>query len=1225
MYIKEKIQPNKVNAPTLFIGVGGIGSKIIKGVHDRSRNDDTSNIRFVVMDTDVNDLISVDDGAEIVAIQTSSTSSVESYLKNDKEAKRHWFPENKMLDSKTVSEGAGQVRAISRLALNDIIKNGKINKLYNAIDDLFLKDGGDLKQAIRVVIASTAAGGTGSGIAMETGMLVRHYVKKNYPEAAVMIRGFLVLPGVMDTVIKSQSERDSLRCNSYATIKEINAFMMKGSGFFDTVPELQRYKDLHVTIPNASSGEEIISNLPFDFCFLMDRTDSNAGNMTTLAQYIEYSAQSIYEQNIGPMNRKASSKEDNVLKLCINPDKMGRCRFGGMGASVLVYPYEDIRNYIALNWARSSIIGSSSDARLTEEQRRELLNSSWLQYDEKFKLEHKMWDDNPNSSSRNEPTLSAVYISAVESGRDPKNGNDFSMMLWDKYLNAKLEMLSDEEEERTIATVAKRYIDSLVIGAIDGQIESEYCLKESKTFALAKKSADAMGYETRYNTIYSIEDIASSTRFIDIVRAFAKEVFNSKASSAKEDLGDYMLERFLSVKGKIVHPNAARYLLYKLEKAIDNKLTESTEFIASFEEKKTKLIEGVGSDEDKKPDDKFSVALHIGRESDLREMCEACDKLKNFDNLGGSPGDRCNDLLKKYYNLVKKYFDMVIAREICSLASPAVSNLIAAYEGFYATFESKIPSIEKKKEDIVTKLAFHNGDCVRYVMSEKKYLDKLTSSLSRPTDSGDGAAKLYAEIFESLRNNAYIEARRNVNPFYYETKKDIFDDIIIEYFKKRADDTCDIIQVKSVLHGIKLEYDVKSALELEEVTPAKKDEKAAELHSESNLKKYISSLIKNCRNLASPGIKKSDNDEPREVDAIACNDAIEDGGGIRISEYIPEAVSTPTISKYELHFFRSIYNIMPTQLAKLCAPTYDDTIDEFSVSSDNEYEQLSAGDYFRIYQKYMDKIGPDSKTSAIITPHIDMRWNSISNMPELDMDYQKRLMRKIHKAMIYGFVYERIHLFKTSDEKPDERVYKYLNNDDDTVELVVSNNTKCDVIYEVLDALYYDRLAVSTIRNFVNTLRVKNTYAGFRSHEDIEFFKKLDKFRYENFTDNKVLKACDSRVSLFTVVLMYCNSLPANEKDMTEMKTMVEAIIEMVYSEMQLCAHNRDSLLGQVAEILVSQFNLLIDNYNAHIELLKCGVFSEQVIGSIRRTLSGFFRNRDLESCADQLVEFKEN
>lgn len=1224
MYTKEKVQSNKVNAPILFIGVGGIGSKIVKGVAERALKDDTSNIRFVVMDTDVNDLLTVNKGAEIVAIQTSSTSSVESYLKNDKDAKYGWFPENKMMDSKTVSEGAGQVRAISRLALNDIIKNGKIHKLYKAIDDLFLKDGGGLKQAIRVVISSTAAGGTGSGIAMETGMLVRHYVKKNYPEAAVMIRGFLVMPGVLDTVIKTQSEKDSLRCNGYATIKEINAFMMKGSGFFDTVPELQRYKDLSISIPNASSGDENISNLPFDFCFLMDRTDSNAGNMTTLPQYIDYASQSIYEQNIGPMHTKASSVEDNILKLCINPDKLGRCRFAGAGASVLRYPYEDIRNYIALNWTRSSIIGSSSDDKLTEEERKALLESSWLQYDEKFKLEHKMWEDNPSSSSKNEPTRSSVYMSSMESGRDSKNGNDFTMMIWDKFLDAKIATLSDEEDERTIARVAEKYIDALVSGVTEGQIESEYGLTENRTFEIARREAREMGYEARYNAIYSIEDVARSDRFVEIVKSFTKEVFNSKASSMKDDLGEYMLERFLSARGKIVHPNAARYLLYKLQAAINTKELNASEFLASFEDKKLKLTEA-SDDGEKGGDKKFEVVLSRGKENGLREMCEACDKLKKMDNAIDSSGERCNNYLKKYCSLTENYFKWVITKHVCEIARSTVNNLVRAYEEFYSKFYSKIPSIEKKKEDIVTKLAFRNGDCVRYVLGDKKCLEKLTESVGRPSDSGEEAYKLFAKIFESLRNNAYIEARRNANPFNYETKKDIFDDIIIEYYKDRVDESCDIINVQSILHAIKLEYDVKASIELENVNPEKKDEKAAILYKDTSVIRYINDLIDTCRNLASPGIRKKDNEEEREVSLVTCNDSIADGEGIRVSDFIPNAITTSTVSKYEMRFYRAVYNIMPTQLAKFSAPSYDDATDEFSISGDNEYEQLSAGDYFRIYQSYMDQIGPDSKTSAIITPHIDKRWNAISVMPELDMDYQRRLMRKIHKSLLYGFVYGRIRLYKTSDQNPDEKVYKYLNAENDTVDLIVSNRTKCDVLYEALDSLYFDRLAVATIREYVNRLRRKNEESGFRSHEDIEFFKNLKDLKFRRFVNNPALNSVDDRVSLFTVVLMYCNSLPVQNKDMAEMKIMVGAIIEMIYSEMRICTANEDALVGKVADVLVDQYNCLMDNFKKYSTALRCGMFSEQVCEAIYRTVCAYFTKKDVENYKDKMTAPEDN
>lgn len=134
---KEILQPNIVE-PTLFVGVGGIGSRIIKAVADRCLNDKTDNIRFVIFDTDVNDLTRLENGSVITTVQTSSTRSIKDYLDFDDNAKKNWFPNNRILDSKTVSEGAGQVRAISRLALNATIKQGNISKLYDAIDDLYL-------------------------------------------------------------------------------------------------------------------------------------------------------------------------------------------------------------------------------------------------------------------------------------------------------------------------------------------------------------------------------------------------------------------------------------------------------------------------------------------------------------------------------------------------------------------------------------------------------------------------------------------------------------------------------------------------------------------------------------------------------------------------------------------------------------------------------------------------------------------------------------------------------------------------------------------------------------------------------------------------------------------------------------------------------------------------------------------------------------------------------
>ena len=99
---KEIIKENKVPM-TLFVGMGGIGSKIIKGVAEKCRGSENDNINFVVLDTNVNDLTAVkSSGKKIYYVQTSNTKSVGDYLKHDEDALENWFPRNSVMYSKTV-------------------------------------------------------------------------------------------------------------------------------------------------------------------------------------------------------------------------------------------------------------------------------------------------------------------------------------------------------------------------------------------------------------------------------------------------------------------------------------------------------------------------------------------------------------------------------------------------------------------------------------------------------------------------------------------------------------------------------------------------------------------------------------------------------------------------------------------------------------------------------------------------------------------------------------------------------------------------------------------------------------------------------------------------------------------------------------------------------------------------------------------------------------------
>ena len=95
-------------------------------------------LSFVAFDTDVNELRTIRrDYPDVRTVQTSSRLTVGEYLYNDENAKNNWFPINNILNRKTPSEGAGQVRAISRLVMDTAIRSGDLEPLHEAIDNLY--------------------------------------------------------------------------------------------------------------------------------------------------------------------------------------------------------------------------------------------------------------------------------------------------------------------------------------------------------------------------------------------------------------------------------------------------------------------------------------------------------------------------------------------------------------------------------------------------------------------------------------------------------------------------------------------------------------------------------------------------------------------------------------------------------------------------------------------------------------------------------------------------------------------------------------------------------------------------------------------------------------------------------------------------------------------------------------------------------------------------------
>ena len=117
-------------APTLLVGLGGQGGKIVAMVSRLANEEQKKYLSFVAFDTDVNELRTIRrDYPDVRTVQTSSRLTVGEYLYNDENAKNNWFPINNILNRKTPSEGAGQVRAISRLVMDTAIRSGDLGGL----------------------------------------------------------------------------------------------------------------------------------------------------------------------------------------------------------------------------------------------------------------------------------------------------------------------------------------------------------------------------------------------------------------------------------------------------------------------------------------------------------------------------------------------------------------------------------------------------------------------------------------------------------------------------------------------------------------------------------------------------------------------------------------------------------------------------------------------------------------------------------------------------------------------------------------------------------------------------------------------------------------------------------------------------------------------------------------------------------------------------------------
>jgi len=373
--------------PTIFIGLGGSGSKTIKFLREillrtpETRDLVDEQFVFAAADTDVEDL-GQSGIREENRIKTSENVNVARYLEdkrdeNDSDFFSWWPADTGMLNTKPLDKGAGQIRITSRLGFHYQMENNnlkeKINAILTRVQGITSKvDTSDTM--LRVYIISSIAGGTGSALFTMMGYLVRELLRGR----KIDMRAVLMMPEVFCQGSQEPSLFNRIRANGYASLKELEAaisFADSAREYVDYVPPFNylALKDFQANLPEYA--ERYLTERPYDWCVLFDKTrDSGVPFERPGPGYENYYreiAHCLYMQVFSPNAAKAGSAEDNFINSLLKAVKAGdkSKRYSSFGFSALIFPREDFALRLTYEYL-DSIFGEQG---------------YWLKADEDFK------------------------------------------------------------------------------------------------------------------------------------------------------------------------------------------------------------------------------------------------------------------------------------------------------------------------------------------------------------------------------------------------------------------------------------------------------------------------------------------------------------------------------------------------------------------------------------------------------------------------------------------------------------------------------------------------------------------------------------------------------------------------------------------------------------------------------------------------------------------------
>lgn len=1119
-----------MTAPTIIIGLGGAGCSIATRVSRKARHlRDSSNLQFVNIDTDCNDLRQrKEDDSTIVQIQTSAPYKIEDYLEQNKAAKEQWFPNHEILMSKTPTEGAGQVRAISRLAFEEAISKGKLKALDEAVDALFPLSGDGGKQAVRVIIVSSLAGGTGSGIIIPVAMYVKHLLHSHYNKSGSVIRGFFLLPEIFEKR-KSSDEVASIYANAYAATKELDAFMRKG----DHVLDGTKYRNLEFPIPDLVSGKNVdYEESPFNFCFMFDKRNADDLGLNSYDDYLEYAANTIFAQAISGAASRSNSSEDNAIKTLIQSG--GRNRFCGAGSALLVYPRDKIADYLA---------GSACFQQLGTE---------WLTIDREYDKHLKVI----KLRRKKDPTIreekrGEFYLKYVDSKKGEKGS--FAATLYEQthqtFFDNNTKKMNSFSKTALYLNAIMDYVKMNVISdpaIVSHMTQINAIIEEIETAGKDGLTERAQNLSERLVLLGRDISRVTATQAIKLNMALFSEDDRTE-STLPYDLEFYLRDE----DGKFIHPNAIRYFLYE----VLGKLTDNIRELKQILEEDSKYLsllenpfDDLETDEVETVIDRFGNRRGRIKKSKVPEMTA-----------------EAKELVEPESSKLLGWAQDSVMIEVFEEAKSYIQKISDEFENFYQVYPVFADS-EKNRVDLIPhQLLNRKGSAVRYVCSSQKCLDSMVESFLSASSEGSVNGALSALIFQDIKSYALALKKPQAGNHY----RKLFKEGIIGHYRDTIMDT----------FGPMIDLDVLSALEKE--IRIEHDEEELDLREIEN---YMSDVLVEVNRLASTFLEEPMGPERHVIQAAAYNPGILlDDDPVRhsfVREHVNNnlgGVKDENMPKNELLVYKAVYNMNPGDFKRFRAPAKNEP----------------GGSYYEAYMRVYRKLGPEVETNREITAHLDRHWHLPKYMPDLDDRNQKLVEDRIDRSFIWGMFSGEIEQeVDPRDPKSMRVMYSPSNSNshkfivsngtfcDELYEVLDALSINPPQVEIAMDKYEKDLKKMKALNiplgqsTLIRRLNWKDEAAALGDWFDSDYpVEGEPKFALREFipVDSKM------KPSIFDLLYWYKQSIPNTEFDLTDYKNLIDNTIHLIQDYVGNFLEGED-LYAVCLSIIKDQYELFLDN-----------------------------------------------